>query len=757
MTALPASPSVSAEERADRAPVLPGRAASAISWLYGATVFVSAALLFVVEPMAAKAILPRFGGTPSVWNTCMVFFQVVLLLGYLYVHSSTLLLRARSQASVHVALLGAAMLGLPLVLGGPGNPALAGRPTADLLLLLVTGAGAPFFVLSATAPLLQRWLASIRHPSAGDPYFLYAASNAGSFGSLLAYPILIEPWLTLSNQVLLWKVGYAVLGALLTVCGGVVWARGHGGAMERSTRQRAARPLAIQRLRWLALAFIPSSLTLGVTTHLTTDVASVPLLWVAPLAVYLLTFVLAFGGRQVIGARTLGRVLPWVLLALLASVFLGVPRQVWLSVPCHLVGLFAIGLLCHTTVADERPEPAALTEFYLWLSLGGALGGVFNALVAPAVFSTVFEYPLVLAAAAFAQPSATWPKRPVPALLGLPLAVAAIGGALVAAMRPFAALPDPRVFADVAMVLLVVWFGFSGRPLAFGVVTSLAVVALTGMPRLASATLLAERSFFGVYRVTSTEKGRFHVLSHGTTMHGTEDRTAPACEPLSYYSRQGPAGQAFSALERTAAPRRVAAVGLGTGSLACYARTGERWTFFEIDPLIQDIARTEGYFTFLGRAKGRIDVVLGDGRLSLGREQGAPFDLIVLDAFSSDAIPVHLMTAEAMSLYLSHLAPGGVLLFNISNRHLDLAPAVSCLAGAANLAGVVQYDGSVGPKALADGVVPSQWVALGRAPGAIDAVRSSGRWQPLPPARGSCWTDEFSNIFGAIRWPSNSH
>ncbi len=734
------------------APPAAAPAARVVPVLFGVTAFLSASLLFVVEPMVAKWLLPRFGGTPAVWNTSMVFFQAVLLLGYLYVHVSASILRARRQTVLHATVLGLALFALPLALPASDNLRLVQHPIMSLLGMLLAGVGLPFFALSASAPLLQRWLASLRHPSARDPYFLYAASNAGSFVGLLSYPILLEPALTLSEQARLWTAGYV---ALVVVLGACAWFVGtQSVAVESPVHIDVTnRPTTRRRLRWLLLAFVPSSLTLGVTTHVTTDVAAVPLLWVVPLSIYLLTFVFAFGRRHVFPVRWAGQAFPWLFAALLVNVFLGPPTQVWLSVPLHFLGLFVVGLLCHGQLAADRPDAQHLTDFYLWLSLGGVLGGIFNALVAPAVFTSVIEYPLVLAAAAFFQPVTVGRRKSVAVLLGVPLIVTVLIAIFTAVLAPSRQPIDWGIALGVCCLTALVWFGYSRKPWIFGAAALMIVVAGSTIQQQWTKVLAADRSFFGVYRILEKDHGRFHVLSHGTTLHGQEDRNAPTCEPLSYYSRTGPAGDVFSRLDVLGlTPGRVAVIGLGTGSLACYSKLGQTWVFYEIDPLVERIARTPGYFTFLSRAPSAIEVVQGDGRLSLETGGPAPYDVIVLDAFSSDAIPVHLLTAEAISLYLARLKPKGLLLFNISNRHLNLRPVVGCLAKSAGVAAFARADLQVAPKEISGGKTPSQWAALGRSPGAIDILRSARDWELLAARGGErCWTDDFSNVLTVLR------
>jgi spermidine synthase len=775
----------------------------ALTWLFAATLFTSAALLFWVEPMVAKMLLPLLGGTPAVWNTCLLFFQAALLAGYAYALAASRRLTLRQQTFAQLALLALACVSLPIALPASASAAVPteGNPAFWLLARLVMMLGLPFFILATTGPLLQHWFAATRHAEARDPYFLYAASNAGSLLALVAYPALVEPRLDLRRQSLIWTGGYALLATLITLCAlALLRARKiatrpttddeqtvadqttqsgdqHAADDEQRTAdngQPAALPLG-RRLRWLALAFVPSSLMLGVTTFISTDVASLPLLWVIPLALYLLTLILAFARRQLFAPRLLVRVLPGVTLVLLLVYLSGATQPAAFLVLLHLLYLFVAALTCHALLAADRPAPARLPEFYLWLAAGGALGGLFNALLAPAVFNAVIEYPLAVlcavlllpradrartqparAAYKFYQPEAVAPQRPprvralwldlaLPAAAGLlvvGLARAVKGGDMDFRTAQLCTLGPPLVFAYL----------FRGRPLRFALALAAVVVAGSLLALSATPTLYAERNFFGVLRVTRDEGGALHRLYNGSTLHGREHTDfTRQCEPLSYYHREGPLGQVFAVYQTKPAAADVAVVGLGTGATAAYARAVERWTFYEINPAVVGVARAPEYFSYLTNcARAPVAVTLGDARLQLARAPDAAYGLIVLDAFSSDAIPVHLMTAEALDLYLSKLAPGGLLAYHISNRSLDLHPVVAALARSRALVCRARDDTAAQQPADKEG---SQWAVCARRAEDLGALASDPRWYALTTdATRRVWTDDFSDIISVFKW-----
>ena len=724
--------------------------------LFTVTLLLSAILLFIVQPMFGKMVLPLLGGTPSVWNTCMVFFQATLLAGYAYAHVTARALGVRHQARLHLVLLAAPLMLLPITVPAAWRSPSQDHPAPWLLALLIVALGLPFFVVSTTGPLLQTWFAHTNHPLAHDPYFLYAASNAGSLVALLAYPTLIEPTLSLAAQSRLWSLGYVGLALLLAACAVVVWRSRGSSTPEPPGGPSAAHRTAVSASEtglWILLAFIPSSLMLGLTTYVTTDVAPMPLLWVIPLATYLLSFVLTFGRRVRIPFSFVNRLLPILVVPLLATMVAGSVGGLWVLVPLHLLALFVASLLCHGEIARRRPAADRLTDFYLWIGVGGLLGGIFNALVAPVIFTGIVEYPLVLVLSCLARgPGGS--THPAPTRTrDLRLALGA-AGTILGLFWIAHALPVLKTLPAVLAVGLpaLVCFAIRNRPLPFAAGVATLMIAGLVTPTAGDEVLLRARSFFGVSQVRAYSTERLILLMSGTTNHGAQSLDpARRHEPLSYYHRTGPIGQVFASIP--VATSTVAVIGLGAGSLACYGAPGQRFTFYEIDPTVVRIARDPRYFTFLQQCPPTVRVVLGDGRLSLATEPDASYGLIVLDAFSSDAIPSHLLTREAIRLYLQKLAVPGVLAFHISNNRLDLEPAVANLAHDSQLVALTQFDETVTPDEARAGKAPSHWVVLARRWEDLRALTTDGRWHALPARSDkTVWTDDFSNVLEVIKW-----
>ena len=734
-----------------------------VAAIFTAAVFANAALLFSIEPMFSRMVLPLLGGSPAVWNTCMMFFQAALLGGYLYAHVVSTRLTVRQQTVLHVVLLAASVLALPIALGrGVAAPS-GTAPIIWLVGLLTVSLGGPFFMLSTGAPLLQRWFSHTGHPSAANPYFLYAASNLGSMIALLAYPTLLEPSMRLATQSRLWSVAYVALIALVTLCAvlatrraATVGATSVSGAtpIESSTisaPQSDGVVTVARRLRWVALAFVPSSLLLGVTTYLSTDVAPIPLLWVAPLALYLLTFVVAFSDRVWFRPALLMALQAVFLVWIVLTIAVDVSGKVGVMAPTHLAVLFLTGLICHGALASDRPPVSRLTEFYLWISLGGMLGGVFNALIAPTVFNTVLEYPIVLVLAAAVRPlarSGTTRDRVLDVVA--PLVLAPIVWVVVRNGFP---LPGLSVRASLVAFATfpLLCLAFQRRPVRFAL--GLAVILVGGAFALAhnEQLLYRGRSFFGVHKVVRMSGIR--ALQHGTTVHGGQSTDSrEVLEPLIYYHRRSPIAQVFTTLMTTVPSRRVGIVGLGTGSLACYGRKNERWTFYEIDPLVERIARTPAYFTFLRDCPPTTDVVIGDGRLSLARAPDASFDLIIIDAFGSDAIPVHLLTREALGVYLRKLKPDGAVAFHISNRYLDLEPVVANAATSISASALIGSDTYLSPEERGPNRSLSKWVLVSASPSGVAALTALEGWRQPNSRDQTAWTDDFSNVLSVFHW-----
>jgi hypothetical protein len=717
--------------------------------VYATTIFIGAFLMFALEPMVAKMLLPTLGGTPMVWNTCVVFFQGALLGGYAFAHLLRLLTTRRA---VIVLMALAVVAGVTLPIAFPRPPQDIAHATTWLLGQLVVSLGPVFFVLAAVGPSLQTWFSRSGAEGAGNPYVLYAASNAGSFVALLAYPVLIEPTFTLASQRTLWASGYALLVVSLGVSAWMAASTSSSHIAQPSDAPGSTdeAPSARERAVWFVLAFIPSSVMLGVTTFISTDVAAVPLLWIAPLTIYLLTFVLAFSGRGSRLTQVASQRLALPLSAVLFLMVAGLGFPIGPTVALHFITFFAVAMACHGMLAARRPRPERLTEFYLWIGGAGVAGGLFNTLVAPVLFPTAVEYPLMLICAAAAPALAGSRFTAKEALritrnalvLGIAAGVVLIG----AAHWQIAA----GVSAVVAGIGIVVAFSRKGSPLGFASSLAALYLASTVLPTQGAQTLETSRTFFGIYHVIADTHG-YHSLYHGSTRHGMQAAQPPTDEPLSYYHRSGPFGQAFSMLPVMSSTPRVAVIGLGAGGLAAYAQPRQHWAFYEIDPEIERIARHAGYFTYLQQCGGRCSVTIGDARRSLSRQPDARFGLIVLDAFSSDAIPVHLVTAEAMEEYLTHLDRDGVMMFHISNRYLDLQPLLEGLGAHSGLTAYGQLQLVTEP--VNDGRATAQWVALARNAGVLEPLGYDQRWTRLdtshPPSL--VWTDDYSNILSVLR------
>ena len=719
--------------------------------------------MFSVQPMFARFVLPLFGGTPAVWSTSLVFFQTALLAGYLYAHETTRRLGVRRQAALHLGIVLLALLVLPLSVPEGWEPTGGESPVPLLLGLLAVAVGLPFFVVSTTAPLLQRWLAGTDHPAGRDPYFLYRASTLGSVLGLLAYPLGVEPALRLAEQGIAWAVGYALLAALLAACAGVVWRSGRPRAApalppapDPAPSTAAERPVTRKRrLRWVGLAFVPSSLMLGVTSYMTVDLAPVPLLWSVPLSLYLVSFIVAFapGARNERRHRRLVLILPVAALLLSLLVLLEAREPLWVVIPVHLTGFLVAALVCHGELAGDRPAAGSLTEFYIWIAVGGALGGVFNALLAHVLFDSLIEYPLVLVLAGLCLPRRPGRFPAGPQTRWLDFAAPALLGVLVATILALAGRAGPELeLAGRGFALSVaagVALNFARRPLRFALSVG-AILVAGALLAPGDRVLHQERSFFGVNRVEA-EPGGFHRLVNGTTTHGGQYLSpGRALQPTTYYHRSGPIGQFMTGVPRAGRTDRVAVLGLGGGGMACHARAGERWTFYEIDPTVERMARDPRLFTYLSDCPGRREVVLGDARLSLAGAADRSYGLIVGDVFSSDAIPTHLLTREAVRLYRSKLAADGVLALHISNRYLQLEPVAAERAGDAGLACLSQDEPEAAARRV-PGKAAAHWVLMAASPALLGPLASDTRWGRCRSEPGAeVWTDDFSNVVEAL-------
>ncbi|MDB5470026.1 MAG: spermidine synthase [Caulobacter sp.] len=872
-----------------------------LPWIYILAVFCGASMVFMVQPMVAKLVLPQLGGSPQVWNTSMAFFQGALLVGYGYAHFLQKIPRARTQVLIHLCVMIAAASLLPLrittLLGEPGST----PPALWLLGVMAISIGAPFAALSATAPLVQAWHAKVHGREGGpEPWALYAASNLGSLLALLAYPAIMEPALLLHDQRYGWSGLYvAFIGVMVVLALNI---RQHDlGPTVGQAERKAAEPAAVtwkQRLTWIALAALPSSLMLGVTAHLTTDVASAPFLWVLPLSLYLLTFIIAFQTRPMIPPRLALILMSTALIVTVATMPFGSPNVLF-TLGIHLATFFLCALVCHQALVARRPDPGRLTDFYLCMSVGGVVGGAFNAFVAPLVFETVAEYSIVLCLCALVRPFGPWmPTRReliicVVAVVGFVLAmisatswfwgyfatttnafssltvlrvIAGLGIAAIAAlaaaayarrtseapprklewgflvvagaawamallaalvtgpaMRPIQGMdlidlimvlvavsgvavgaaivvfklrpdlavePTPMewlilslavVGADLAFLALAGQFTTANvAPLlilrvagAIGVVTvavcavmvrERAVLFFVGVCLLAFSAYTIDphtdyyqsrRSFFGVVHFSMADVpglgGKVRVFSHGTTLHGAQAQDPRyLCRPLVYYAPETPIGQVFRQVQSVKPAATYGAVGLGTGAVSAYVRAADRMTFFEIDPQVVKTSSDPKVFSYTTRcARGPVDYVVGDARLTLEKQPADRYDILLIDAFSSDAIPAHLLTAEAMKGYLARIKPDGVVILHLSNRHLELVfPAASVVHAAG---GYALFQGHTAAEGM-----PNYWessedvMIVARDPAVLAAFAAQPQWLPPPPATVRPWTDDYTNLIGAL-------
>lgn len=713
--------------------------------LFTATIFLSAALLFFVQPLFAKIVLPVIGGSPSVWTTAMLFFQSVLLAGYLYAHASTRYLPPRLQLMLHAAIWATALYFLP-----PGLPEdWQLDPTAPVawqtLWLFALGVGVPFALLSSNAPLIQSWYARSGGPSADDPYFLYGASNLGSLIALMAFPLVAEPLFGATEIARGFALGFFALGAGLLACGLSASATGPAVVGEAPRTETPAPDLSTYGF-WLVLAFVPSSLMLAVTSKITTDVGAVPLIWVIPLALYLLSFVVAF--RQRTPFRGLWFTQACQLIAVAGiCLFAGVAGDHLSTIAMGFLVLcfFALAIWAHRTLYETRPSADHLTAFYVTMSIGGALGGLFNSILGPLLFSDLIEGTVTMSVALVLVFRKTLGLTRESLVRGGALGLA-IGGTLTG----FAAWLGAETVVLVGLMAAGVALVALSRPglPVFTVAAGLAV-ALPAWLASPDERLFADRSFFGLHQVL--EEDGVRLYSNGTTLHGAQrltDMNAPRPEPTTYYHPKGPMGQVLqSEIGRRAGS--IGIVGLGVGSLACYADRDQDWHFYEIDAMVDRVARNPDFFTFLSACTPEAPTHLGDARIVLEQQENIGFDLLVIDAYSSDAVPVHLTTREAMEMYLSRLNPGGVLMFHISNRYYDIGLP---LARSAEALGVRIWRQNQSTPASDDpGYRLSDVVIIAGDAEDVAPATASGLWTEIFSDGGPIWTDDMANPLSILK------
>jgi hypothetical protein len=713
-----------------------------MTWLFSAAILLGSCLLFLAQPMCAKMLLPLMGGTPAAWNTCMVFFQAGLLAGYAYAHLFPRWLGIRFQAILHLLLLLAAFFTL-LPIRLPDEAPDGWHPVLWLLAVLTMNVALPFVLLAAGAPLVQRWFVCQTLLTPRDPYFLYAASNLGSFLALGIFPFVLEPFFSLPEQSDLWRFGFLALIALLALC--VPWraieCSSHAPREDVVTRSVTS----TLRARWIVLAMIPSSLLLSVTTHLTTDIAAIPLLWLIPMGLYLATFTIVFSQQKLLPHAFFVRWLPLAAIVLLIALLSESNNPMWLVMGLHLAGFFWLAMSCHGELSRTRPAAEHLTDFYLCLAIGGVLGGALNALVAPLLFPGLWEYPLMIVLACAVVPAGA--LRPVRQDWLWAAGVGVVSAVLMVTLPHLLSLSAAAIGAS----LLLCYF-LHKQPARFALGIAAAVLASGLDPGVHGTRIYRERSYLGIHRVTRLNG--MHRLVHGNTVHGQQSLDPKRRhEPLTYYSTIGPIGEVLGGLNGDPRRAHVGVVGLGTGTLAAYAQTGQEWTFFEIDPSVQRIAEDPRFFTFLHDARERgavIHVELGDARLQL-KKSPRKFGLLVVDAFGSDAIPLHLLTREALAVYLDHLEPNGLLAFHISNLYVDLEPVLANLAAEASCEAVIRRHGYLSEQAKDQGILPSDWLIITRhardVPGGWREATARPEWK--------AWSDDFSNLYQVFRWKGN--
>ena len=669
--------------------------------LLSLTIFLGAFLLFLIEPLFAKLILPWFGGSAAVWATCLVFFQSALLLGYLYADVTTRRLTPPRQSALHIGLLLASLLFLPIAPHLSVRPNYGSDPTWRILALLTSSIGLPFLLLSATSPLVQVWYARGRS-SESEPYHLFALSNLASLLALLSFPLLIEPRITSHTQAMLWSVLFAAFALL---CSLVAWVARRGtpslAVPAANPAETSVSPSPRDQLLWLCLSACGSMLLLSITNHLTENVAPVPLLWISPLALYLLTFALAFNRRNLYSRWLMVRLLAVALGSLGYAIYdPSFTESIQVSVPLFCACLFLCCFFCHGELVKRRPAASHLTSFYLMISLGGALGAIFVGLLAPHIFPAIYEFPLTLLLTALLAAVVLWPQ-----------------GWLT------------RVFWAAAAV-------------------GMAFVLVRNVRSYEKSAIVMVRSFYGALRVKEFHNWLnepYRELYNGKIEHGAQFVHAPqSLLPTTYYSSDSGVGLA---LDRCCGgPKRVGMIGLGAGTVAAYGKPGDYFRFYEINPQIVTIARNS--FSYLRDTQASTDIVMGDARLSLESEPPQQFDVLAVDAFSGDAIPVHLLTKEAFALYLHHLKPDGILAIHTSNTYLDLAPVVQLLANDSGYpVRFITTDDNL--RKLVD---TSDWVLITHNKLFLDDLDASVLSEPITvPPRLRLWTDDFNNLFQILK------
>jgi hypothetical protein len=726
---------------------------------FSGALFISASLLFSVQPMISKMVLPILGGTPAVWITAMVFFQGALLAGYAYAYTIIKFVPLKGQIIIHLVALSLALLVLPMSISESWGTPDWQRPQIWLLTVFMGVVALPFVAASGSTTLLQSWFSHSEHEHASDPYFLYAASNAGSLLALIAYPTILEPLFTISEQTGGWTIVYYLLIALIAFCGIDILRSpktntNAGFGDTANVNQPLSIPWSI-KMQWLGLSFAPSMLLLGATLFIQTDIAAIPFFWVAPLAIYLLTFIVAFARRQLISRRLI-LILHAISLVLVTLIYSNMDIDYRLTIAIHMAFLFFSGLVCHGSLASLRPSTEHLAEFYLWISVGGWLGGIMGGVFAPLVFDSVLEYPLAIIIVCLFR---GLPIQDKDLRVGVPW----LAALTLTAYWYFNPWFGPQLTSALSgQNIWLIYCGIIGtgimlvrnKPISLTLLT--AVVLFTSGSNFfsddAAVPLYQDRSFFGVSKVMLVEQQSVHTLISGTTIHGQQFR-APELQrtPTTYHSRVGPIGQLVTAFRNARGIRNVGVAGLGAGASTCLFEGDENVTFFEIDPTVVTIATTPELFSFIELCGENTTIELGDARILIEAVPDESLDILLLDAFSSDAVPVHLLTDEAIRLYFQKISPGGIVAFHISNRYVDLQPILSRVALEQGLKGLRQPFIPSPRERSEDGAWDATVVVLARSEEDLTFLRDTGRWLFLGSIKpGDHWTDDFSNVLGSL-------
>ncbi|WP_120496983.1 spermidine synthase [Kiloniella sp. EL199] len=748
-----------------------------VRYLFILTLCSSAFLLFLIQPMFTKLVLPLLGGAPAVWNTAMIFFQSILLAGYLYAHFLSSAFTLKKQIVIHLVLMAAAILFLPIAIPTGYEAPSESWPTIWLLGLFTIAIGLPFFIISANAPLLQDWFRSSQDKDAHDPYFLYAASNIGSIAALAAYPLFIEIQFGLKTQTFLWSYGFLFLLFLIFLCGILLRNKmPDNSSLAKNNEDNVAEhaPDLKAYLNWILLAFVPSALLLSTTNKITTDLLATPLLWVIPLGLYLLTFVIVFSQRPIIPHKFIAIIAPYCLIA--TAVFNMSTTHAGTIIPYvigSLISFFVLALYCHGRLALARPPATHLTNFYIAMSFGGVLGGIFVGIIAPVIFSNIYEYVLLLMLVALLMPIKTQTiiaiinrrvgQKAYSYFADIIFSIILLG--LILLIQQIQS--DDLIFKllkiiPLTLILLLLVEG-TGRPLRLALSIGISLLVVPLISGSSGQLIFQERSFFGVYTVRKANNNdqTVHIATHGTTIHGIQNKGS--LEPLSYYHHDTGLGQLLKADQRqNKAIKTVAAIGLGAGTAICYSRPEQNWVFFEIDPLVEVMARDPELFTYMNECGKETDVIIGDARLSLKKIQNQSYDLLIADAFSSDSIPAHLLTKEAFDIYKNKIKDNGIIILHISNRYFDLEPIIAVTSNASGLhSRIYSYTKNEKENEKHPNRFASTWVALAKAPHHLDrhiplsknpSDEKHNVWRELVYQKtDQPWTDDYSNVLSAFR------